>query len=74
MASICQVWGKDFVQRQGLTRHIRSVHETGNYEENEEFSPRMRKVVSNLSCVVPNKINDKEVDGAELGISQVCER
>ena len=27
MANICQVCGKDFVQRQGLTRHIRSVHE-----------------------------------------------
>ena len=27
MASICQVCGKDSVQRQGLTRHIRSVHE-----------------------------------------------
>ena len=26
----------------------------------------MRKVVSNLSCVVPNKIIDKEDDGAEL--------
>ena len=28
MSNICQVCGKDFVQRQGLTRHIRSVHET----------------------------------------------